>query len=118
MNNLAKRYIKICLAHIRRKYYDIVSNLDEEALKKSRAIKSFVIGRKNWLCANTGKGANSSDIIYSVIETAKSHGLSVEKYLVYLMDVLSNENTLREEDLLEPMPWSKYLPEYLKVQTK
>lgn len=83
-----------------------------------RAIKPFIIGRKNWLFANSEKGANSSAIIYSIIETAKSHGLSVEKYLVYLMDVLSNENTLKEGDLLESMPWSKSLAEDLKVQTK
>ncbi|WP_309164889.1 IS66 family transposase [Terrisporobacter mayombei] len=30
-----------CLAHIRRKYYDIVSTLNNEALKKSRAIIGF-----------------------------------------------------------------------------
>ena len=35
-----------------------------------RAIKPFVIGRKNWLFSNTAKGANSSAIIYSIIETA------------------------------------------------
>lgn len=51
-----------------------------------RAIKSFVIGRKNWLFANTEMSANSSAIIYSIIETVKSHGLSI-------MDILSNENT-------------------------
>lgn len=30
-----------CLAHIRRKYHEIIVNLDEEALKKSRAIIGF-----------------------------------------------------------------------------
>ena len=30
-----------CLAHIRRKYHEIIVHLDEEALKKSRAIIGF-----------------------------------------------------------------------------
>lgn len=47
-----------------------------------RAIKPFVIGRKNWLLCNTSRGAKSSASIYSIIETAKANGLSVEKYLV------------------------------------
>ncbi|WP_250675745.1 transposase [Paraclostridium ghonii] len=79
-----------------------------------RYIKPFVIGRKNGLFANRGRGAKSSTTIYSIIETAKSHGLSVEKYLVYLMDMLSNEITSIED----AMPWSKLLPEDLKIQSK
>lgn len=45
-----------------------------------RAVKLFVIGRKNWLFSNTSKGAKSSAIIYSIIETAKANSLVVEKY--------------------------------------
>ncbi len=30
-----------CLAHIRRKYFDIISKLEDEALKSSRALKGF-----------------------------------------------------------------------------
>lgn len=55
-----------------------------------RAIKAFVIDRKNWILQNTSKGASSSATIYNIIETAKANDLAVEKYLVYLMDVLSN----------------------------
>ena len=54
-----------------------------------RAIKSFVIGRKNWLFSNTAKGAKSSTTIYSIIKTAKANGLIVEKYLVYFFDMIS-----------------------------
>ncbi|WP_346916264.1 IS66 family transposase [Clostridium sp.] len=38
VENIKRLY---CLAHIRRKFYDIVVNLDDEALKKSRAIIGF-----------------------------------------------------------------------------
>jgi transposase len=36
-----------------------------------RAIKPFVIDRKNWLFVNTPRDARTSADIYNVIETAK-----------------------------------------------
>ena len=83
-----------------------------------RSIKPFVIGRKNWLMCNTPKGAKASATIYSVVETAKSNGLVVEKYLVYLMDMLSNLENNDKDTLLKHMPWSKDLPETIKLQNK
>lgn len=83
-----------------------------------RAIKPFVLGRKNWLMCNTPKGARSSAVIYSVVETAKANGLIVEKYLVYLMDVLCNLEKKETDTLLKYMPWSRELPEELKLQNK
>ena len=38
---LAKLRKVYCLAHIRRKFYEIVENLDKEALKKSRGVIGF-----------------------------------------------------------------------------
>jgi transposase len=56
--------------------------------RSERAIKPFVIGRKNWLFANTPRGAKASAIIYSVIETAKENQLNPFKYLMYLFEQL------------------------------
>ncbi|MDP4147591.1 MAG: transposase [Bacillota bacterium] len=83
-----------------------------------RAIKPFVIGRKNWLLCNTPKGASSSVTIYSVVETAKANGLVVEKYLVYLIDMLCNLEKNNKDELLKYMPWSKELPKELFLQNK
>ena len=83
-----------------------------------RAIKPFVIGRKNWLFSNTSKGAKSSATIYSIIETAKANGLIVEKYLVYLFDKISEINIDNKEILLDIMPWSKKLPPELRASTR
>jgi transposase len=83
-----------------------------------RAIKPFVIGRKNWIMCNASKGATASATIYSVVETAKANGLLVEKYLVYLIDVLSNLENKDKDTLLKYMPWSKELPETVKFQNK
>jgi transposase len=57
-------------------------SLEIENNGAERSIKPFVLGRKNWLMSNTPKGARLSATIYSVVETAKSNGLVVEKYLV------------------------------------
>jgi hypothetical protein len=44
--------------------------------RAERAVKPFVIGRKNWLFSNTASGARASAILYSIIETAKANGLN------------------------------------------
>ena len=50
-----------------------------------RSIKPFVIGRKNFLFANTPRGAQGSAVIFSMIETAKANGLDPYRYLVYIL---------------------------------
>jgi transposase len=67
------------------------------------AIRPFVIGRKNWLFANSVKGAKASANLYSIIETAKAHGLNPEKYLAYIYRQLPNANTVEEVEKL--LPW-------------
>lgn len=52
------------------------------------AIRPFVMGRKNWLFSNTPRGAHSSAILYSLIESAKANGLEPYKYLRYLFEKL------------------------------
>ena len=49
-----------------------------------------VHNRKNWMFSKTAKGAKSSALLYSIVETAKANGLAVERYLVYLFEMLAN----------------------------
>lgn len=44
---------------------------------KRKARKPFVIGRKNWLFANTRKGVDVSCAMYSLAKTAIHNGLDV-----------------------------------------
>ncbi len=53
--------------------------------RAERSIKPFVMGRKNWLFANTPAGAQSSAVIYSLIETAKENDLDPYCYLVWIL---------------------------------
>ena len=84
--------------------------------RSERSIKPFVIGRKNWLFANTPRGAAASATIYSVIETAKENGLHPFRYLQYLFEQLPQLSNLHEQKALEPfMPWSPSLPDTCRV---
>ncbi|QGU95073.1 IS66 family transposase [Clostridium bovifaecis] len=83
-----------------------------------RAIKPFVIGRKNFLFANTAKGAASSANIYSIVETAKANKLVVERYLVHLFNNLLKIDISNSESLEDLMPWSNKIPENMKIKDR
>ena len=71
------------------------------------AIRPFTVGRKNWLFADTPKGASASAAIYSLVETAKANGLNVYAYLQHLLLYMpSAEWQQYPEELDELMPWS------------
>lgn len=59
-------------------------NLELSNNRAERSIKPFVMGRKNWLFANTPAGAGSSAVMYSLIETAKENHLDPYKYLKWI----------------------------------
>lgn len=83
--------------------------------RSERSIKPFVIGRKNWLFANTPKGACASATIYSIVETAKENGLNPFKYLQFIFERLPNMDPKDKRALDELLPWSASLPESCKV---
>ena len=75
--------------------------------RAERSIKPFVIGRKNWLFANTPRVARASAILYSIIETAKENGVNPYTYLIYVFINAANWDVIRNPNYLERlMPWS------------
>ena len=71
-----------------------------------RAVKPFVMGRKNWMFANVPAGATASAIIYSVVETAKANGLIPEEYLKFLLQRLPAITPRDPIALQALMPWA------------
>jgi len=71
---------------------EISNNLAE------RSIKPFVIDRKNFLFANTPRGAKSAAVIFSIIQTARENGLNAYDYLSFIFrnapnwDIPNNPN--------------------------
>ena len=72
--------------------------------RAERSIKPFVIDRKNFLFANTPGGAQSSAVIFSLIQTAIENGLDPWRYLTWLIGTAagSTPNRVDAESLL---PW-------------
>lgn len=56
--------------------------------------------------------------IYRIIETSKTNQVPLEKYLVYLMDMLSNLEDKSDGVLLKYIPWSMELLEDVKLKNK
>jgi len=75
-------------------------NIDNN--RAERAVKPFVIGRKNWLFSNTANGARASAMHYSLIETAKANGLIPFDYLMHCLEQLSQP----EIDINALLPWN------------
>jgi len=69
-----------------------------------RAIKPFVVGRKNWLFSGSPKGAKASSLFFSLIETVKANNLNPYGYLKWIFDqVAVMTDDFDKENLL---PWN------------
>lgn len=84
--------------------------------RSERSIKPFVIGRKNWLFANTPSGAKASATVYSIVETAKENNLNPLSYLTYLFEKLPNIDIDDKDALDLLLPWSPALPDYCRMR--
>lgn len=80
-----------------------------------RAIRPFTVGRKNWLFADTPKGADASAALYSIVTTASANGLNVYKYLTWLLDTMLNAGVLDDKTLDAMLPFSDILPTELRL---
>lgn len=83
--------------------------MDNNAAEQS--IRSFCIGKKNWVMIDTIAGAKSSAIIYSIAETAKANNIKPYDYFEYLLTEIPKH--LDDTDLSfceDLLPWSPSLP--------
>ena len=92
---------------------DISNNLAENA------IRPFVVGRKNWLFCDTVKGAESSAIVYTLVETAKANGFEPYAYLLRLLTMLPYLGRSPGKDQLDAlMPWNPALRQAIFKQNE
>ena len=71
-------------------------------LAAENAIRPFVIGRKTWLFSGTPKGAESSAILYSLVESAKLQKLPVYDYLYYILKKIPYCSCTKDYEALLP----------------
>ena len=74
--------------------------------RAERSIKPFVIDRKNFLFANTPKGATGSAIMFSLIQTAIENGMDPYNYLTWLLRKAKNADLTDTETVQSLLPWN------------
>ena len=101
-----EKYLKVFLTD---------GNVPIDNSASERAIRTFCIGKKNWMFHDSVMGAQASAIIYSISETAKLNNLRPYYYFKHLLtelpklcDEKGNIDSAKLEDLL---PWAKELPD-------
>lgn len=78
-------------------HYPIDNNACENA------IRPFVVGRRNWLFADTVGGANASANLYSLLQTCLVNGIDGYAYLKALLLALPSAKTVEDYEAL--LPW-------------
>jgi transposase len=68
-----------------------------------RAIRPFVMGRKNWVMSGSPAGAKSSCEMYTLIETAKANGWNPYEYLTKIFTLAADMD--ETDDWSELLPW-------------
>jgi transposase len=86
--------------------------------RAERAIKDFVIGRKNWLFNSTKRGAQASADAYSLAMTIKENNLHPQKYIEYVLTQMMSMKSPDLDKYRELLPYSKSLPDNLRINRK
>lgn len=84
--------------------------IDNNAAEQS--IRSFCVGKKNWVMIDTIAGAESSAVVYSIAETAKANNLKPYDYFEYLLTEIPKHMDDKGNAFLdELLSWSDKLPD-------
>ena len=67
------------------------------------AIRPFVVGRRNWLFADTVAGANARANLYSLLQTCLANGIDGYEYLKALLVALPKASIADDYEAL--LPW-------------
>ncbi len=95
-------------AHLKAGWPKLVRFVDDRRLPIDNnacenAIGLFVIGRRNWLFADTVGGANASANLYLLAETANANGIDSYQYLRALFVALLKATIVEDYEAL--LPW-------------
>ena len=105
----AKRISKVFLSA-----FMLVSNTPESWFLDAR-----IFSRKNWGNVNSIRGAETSAIMYSLMETAKANGLRVYDYLEYVLtELAAHQDGTNRAFLADLLPWSKVVQKKCRTVKK
>ena len=80
-----------------------------------RCIRTFCVGKKNWMFIVSVKGAEASAVIYNISETVKLNSLGTYNYFNHLLTELpklidKDRNVTNTKALEALLLWAKKLP--------
>lgn len=95
------------MAYLDRQWPKLVRVLEDGRIpldtnRVENAIRPFVVGRKNWLFADSMAGARASANLYGLIETAKANGIEPWRYLNHVFEALPGATSAAEIEALLP----------------
>ena len=97
----ATRYAQTRLKRLRSYLEHGFLELDNNAAE--RALRSFVLGRKNYLFTGSPVGGRAAPIAYTLIETAKINGLDLQAWLADVLHRILEHPRNRIDEL---PPWN------------
>jgi hypothetical protein len=95
------------LSYLTRQWPKLIRYVDDGRLAidtnlAENAIRPFALGRRNWLFADTVKGAKASAALYGLVESAKANGLEPYAYLRGVLEQLPHVRTVADFEALLP----------------
>jgi len=114
---LPKSALGLAVSYCLNQWHKLIRYIDDGRLDidnglTERAIKPFVIGRKNWMFSDSVAGVKAGQIIYSIIETCIAHKVEPYVYLRYVMTKLPSLSSMAEIETLMPYNINKSLLDY------
>ena len=111
---LPKSAVGQAVSYCLNQWHKLVRYIDDGRLEidnglTERAIKPFVIGRKNWMFSDSVAGVKAGQIIYSIIETCIAHEIEPYAYLRHVIAKLPTQNSMAEIEKLMPYNIDKFL---------
>ena len=105
-NILPKGALKKAIRYALKRWDSLTRFLDDASLPidnnaLERMIRTFAIGRKNFLFASSEVGAEAMAKLYSILQTCRMHGVDPE---LYLSDVLVRIHTTPKEQIADLLP--------------
>ena len=92
------------------RYFLDDANLRMENNTAERALRKFVIGRKNWMFFGSEKGGEAASVLMSLVQTCRNMGIDPQ---IYLEDIFRQLPILPDGKLVELLP-----DRWLKTQNK